>query len=400
MNNDGNYRNVMDYLIKKLEARSRYMTKIKAATNTIGGYEDFRNNKRDMIKQFTEIEDDLTQSANALRALILQNRDLCEQMQQNNMKMQLNESKIMAEMKMMNEISEKDKFLQQEITTLRRELSDRNAFIGELEETLFKLERHIEQTENERDCVVKSNMELKEEIQKLRDENTLLKMQVDFVKKEEDSQHNLKNIIIERENNKKKISEKIKNHLREKTTEQKNTNKVQKTDLLLRISNSIDCLNHLNNLFGSDFMSKIIDDQVDDNYLINIEQELNNFERAKKYTFEENFTEKNNDVKFELINEENEEDEVSPRISVPEKTEPKSPGLRKSKSTSALKCKPYVSFEKSLRDYSLPIRTKVFKATDPGGRYFDDSLIKGGPTQLDISDRNIKRNKLNKSTNL
>ena len=169
-----NYRNVMEYLIKKLEVRSRYMQKVKSAMNSLVSFDEFRDNKKDMIKQFSEIEDDLNQGANAIRALILQNKDLTEQMQQNNQKMQINNSRLQAEMKMMQEINEKNNLIMQENDRLRKYLDDKMNYINELEGVVIKLEDQCSNILKENDYLLKNNNEIKNDLEKIKEENTLL----------------------------------------------------------------------------------------------------------------------------------------------------------------------------------------------------------------------------------
>ena len=398
-----NYKNVMEYLIKKLEARSRYMQKVKSATNSIGSFEDFKENKRDMIKQFSEIEDDLNQGANAIKALILQNKDLTEQMQQNNQKMKINDSRLLAEMKMMQEINDKNNLILQENEKLRKYLDDKINYINELEGVIMKLEDQCNNILKENDFLMKNNNDIKIELEKIREENILLKMQVDYSKRDE--KISLKNIVDEREKNKKKISEKIKNHLKDKTTDK---SVINKADLIMRISNSVDSLNYLNNILGNNFMNSLLNDNVSEDFLKEVKNELENYELSKEnYNFNElvnesnEIREKKNFLHHDLINEENEEDEVSERERYENlnlsKGKLNTKTLKKSKSASSINPKKSSNFQQSLRQYNNTGVKKVFKSKFAPGKFFDEGISYGGVSKLDNLDKNIKKARINKS---
>ena len=72
---------VVDYLIQKLEDRTKLLPKSKIALSNIVTLNDLNDNKRDMLKFFTELEDDLTQGTQAIRTMFSQNKDLAEQIE-------------------------------------------------------------------------------------------------------------------------------------------------------------------------------------------------------------------------------------------------------------------------------------------------------------------------------
>jgi hypothetical protein len=254
--------NLMDYLISKIENRIITMQITRTAVNNIFDLKDLMENKKNMIKHFYEIEDDLKQVTNAIKALIAQNKDYSDQILILQRKNNNLESQGCTDLKMINEINLRNVEIISENEVLHKSLVELRSSNSYLNERNFILESEIKIKEKEIGEFIILNNNLSKRIEKLEEENSLLKMQLERESKEieynqsynetfkhsgsslsihkeknlvspknsnqnskrinsdkeninksrSEEYENLRSILSERENNKKLINEKIKNH--------------------------------------------------------------------------------------------------------------------------------------------------------------------------------------------
>lgn len=330
--NQNNSSNVINYLIKKLEARSRNMQKSRNALNNIFNMQDLIENKKEMIRHFYEIEDDITQGSMGLKAVISQNGDLQEQLDIANKNYKSIEQKYFSHQKIMDQLTHKSNEIFQENIYLKEnlvELDSNNTFfkdrISFLENSLKIKSNEIE----EMNLINKHNLE---KIENLNEENTLLKLQIENLKKmkvesrpaienKDLEYHNIKNIINEREQSKKFINEKIKDfdinpdsdvneykNLNEKKKEnytaetQKSRNRAdQLSNLVVRVLASPENINIFNKRLGSDFMKKMVSQNINESFITKVEDILEELENNQKSSpsFK---NEKNTNMNYNNIN--------------------------------------------------------------------------------------------------
>jgi hypothetical protein len=420
MSETSNMRNVIEYLITKLESRSRYMQKVRLATMAIKGFDDFLENKTHMVKTFTEIEDDLNQGANALKVLNIQNRDFSEQIQQLNRQLTYKDSKESVEIRLVKDLSDKNSFLQQEIGELKHILDEKDSHIAELAESIGSLEAQL-YSQN----YYNSDRDMKENFTKVVEENALMKLQLDVSKKKGKSDtkadgDSLKNLMEEKQNSKRKINEKIKDHLSNMSREtgpsshspRFSSEKHQMLENILeKVSTSDDKLLFVTKAYGNDFMNNLVNGIYDEQYLKIIDESLKEYEKLEKEIHGKQ--KKGRQLTHnDLISERNEEEEQSEterkkeqRKGTNRSRSNSKTGMKRSNSTSVIPPKGHNKpFEKNLRSYNtIEMGAKKFNNfTNPSSGYFDKGAAAGGNTKVDYSEqirkRNLNRNQsLNKS---
>ena len=179
INSFSKYSTLMDYLVKKLEARIKLLPKTRTAIGNIYSQQDLVENKKEMIKHLFDIEDDLKQGVDALKALLSQNRDLTEQLEIS-MEIESNhEIKSIGDINLINELNERNKSLIDECNMMRQMFCDIQEKSGRLQETTLEFqnefkskERFIEELkfENKLNC---------DRVEKVQEENIILKMQIE-----------------------------------------------------------------------------------------------------------------------------------------------------------------------------------------------------------------------------
>jgi hypothetical protein len=425
-------RNVIEYLINKLDARAKYMQKVKTATNSVKSFEDFLDNRLHMLKTFTEIEDDLLQGSNALKVLNVQNKDYAEQIQQLNKQIHYVESKGSIETRLVKELSDKNSQLLQEIEDLKHILDEKDAVIAELNDGFIKLEEQMQSNNFYSKGAVNSNREMQERMSKVVEENALMKLQLDAVRKKGSLdikvEESLKNLLEEKQSSKRKINEKIKEHLSRSNTEpsqrslspkfsdKRRTINLQE-NILQRISASDELLIFVTKAYGNDFMNKLVNGECEEQLLKLVEDSLNAVEKLEGEEHRDAAYPKKGRrlTQSDFISEENEEAEQSetgrqrdmkksPMKSntLRSKSSSKQNVLKRSNSTNVIVKVPAKPFENNLRNYKSNLAARKFNhfSTGTSNGYFDKGLATGGYSKLDYSDTIRKRNisrKLNKS---
>lgn len=348
---------VMDYLVKKLESRAISINKTRLAVNNIADMQDLVENKKEMVKHFYEIEDDFNQSAQAIKALLAQNRDYAEQIEAHHRKIINCESKSASDLRIMNEINQQNNDLLQEIDIFKQELAEvQNSNLYLCDKNAY-LESELKVKEKELEQFVEINRDLEEKYKTVLEENNLLRMREgdnmrekgnyynDYndqpyytEEKEEETKRgnefennnnknttgdNIKSLISEREHTKKLINEKVKSHLSfteksvvitdsdERINTDKNeaekiipNNKKSKADiiskLILKSVESTESINLLNKRFGNNFMQKMLSDDVNEEFLEEVEEVLmkSNSSITSNRSNNAGFANKNEEISF------------------------------------------------------------------------------------------------------
>jgi hypothetical protein len=408
------FRNVIEYLINKLETRAKYMKKVKLATISVNSVKDFLENKKAMMKAFSEIEDDLNQGASALKVLNLQNKDLSEQIEQFNK--QLNQ--VISE----NNAKELNENLIQENNELKRIVEEKDNLINELSEALNKFEDHIVNNENNRqeEFILKDKEQVEnlhveyleqdsppeeniygnlqevnfqeENIQSERINTIIEDNESKYISSGKRSQESLKNLLEHKETNKFKINQKIKqffnkNNPQRRTSQDssvKQENNIQDS-IIEKISNSDDLLIHVTKTFGHDFMNKLLNKELGEDFLKAVEIAINNL--TPEYESETQV--KKSKYNYNTIQEEEEID--SPEIQQKRDILNK---LKRNLYETNNKSKTNKSAERLLKTYNktLGIGRKFMNYTTSSSDYFDKGIATGGISKLDYSENIRKRN--------
>jgi hypothetical protein len=332
INSFSKYATLMDYLVKKLEARIKMFPKTRAAIANISNFQELVENKKEMIKHFFEVEDDLKQGVDAIKALLVQNRDLTEQLEYNTARANSQELKSNDDLNIINELNERNNDLIEECNLMRKkfgEIEEKSSYlrekISEFEDEFKTKEKFIEELTSE-------NNSYSKEIERIADENVLLKMKIESLEKElkkinekgddregnnENNVGNLNFIIAEKELNKKLIEEKVKTHFQNKSiyleekskadyssqpikqnvsvpnvtsksyfnisetgiikseeskVNHKNENLL--SNIIMTVLESEENINLLNKRFGKDFMEKLLSGDVSKQFLKEIDEIL------------------------------------------------------------------------------------------------------------------------------
>lgn len=226
-NINSNSNSVFDYLIKKLDSRIKNLHKTRIAINNIVDMNELRENKIYMSRHFQDIEDEINQAIHSLRALMTQNADVSEHAEICLKKARGFELKLISETKANNELKIINENLNKEIFDLKSTLEEKNSLIVFLNEKITFYENKLQEKDKEILGVKGENERRDEQIKRLFKEIEILNVELDaknFNAAEEIGNHkearekeldidNLKGILSERENKKKLINEKIKEHI-------------------------------------------------------------------------------------------------------------------------------------------------------------------------------------------
>jgi len=158
---------VVDYLIQKLEERTKLLPKSKIALSNIITINDLNNNKRDMIKFFTELEDDLTQGTQAIKTMFALNKDLAEQIENSEIRKKRLELKTNVTEKANSELNYKINELLNENLNLKEKISNIKV---ENTEKINYLESHLEHKKTQLEKLDLVNYELEKKIDALNEE--------------------------------------------------------------------------------------------------------------------------------------------------------------------------------------------------------------------------------------
>jgi len=217
--NDSNLE-VMDYLVQKLEFRQKKITKFKNLFKELDSFESFYSQRNDIYLLLNNLEEDLKQASYAIKALLLQNKSLLNDIN----------SKILENKNLSNEL---------------------NISLGENQNLKMKLE-DIKINENKNKEIINYDMN---------NNNDLINVNIDSIKVDEEGEYdepkmkninlksnntikmnnndnnyknnefnnennyhqlsNVKNIMNEMRNNKKNLKKIIEEHLREQNKNDK-----------------------------------------------------------------------------------------------------------------------------------------------------------------------------------
>lgn len=347
---------IMEYLIQKLESRSRRISKQKSIFTQFSSFEAVYAQKKELFALFSDLEDDLKQASYAIKALLAENKALSIQSGKND---------EMAK-KIIYELTQNNNYLVAENENLRMQL---NNITSPIEDTI----------NNNCDvndlCNTNVNL-INKQLTNITEENEMIDITTN------NQMPNVKNIMNNMKKNKTKLKETIKQHFnknnkpnqshsaekKERKVVSARTKPVQEqiidvpenenetynsksNEILIKIMKSSDSIALLNEKLGNNFMEKI----------------LNNDEEFIK--------------KAEEILEENEQLKVPMRIrnSLMKSKSKDNKKMKRSLSSSftSSRCniiKEGTAFEKSLRDY--PITSKINQKkkfvhyTNPYGNYF------------------------------
>jgi hypothetical protein len=443
LNSFSKFSNLMDYLVKKLEIRAKSLPRTRQIINNIFSIQDLVESKKELNKHFSEIEEDFKQGVEALRALVAQNKDLTEQLEISVSKSSQFESKSQCDLNIMNDLNDKNNILIQENDSLKYAFKSYENNNAELANKISILETQLSSREKQIDEFVSSNSELNAKLEVVKEENVLLRMQLENEKSLEGEKKSfeaticnndiaINSILSERERNKKIINEKIKHHysggivekdeevpieieqeeehtpffgketqgsVKIKAEKLKNKSDLV-SNIMLKSLESPENLNILNKEFGNNFMDKLLSKDVTEEYLLKID----NFLKTKKgeYQFEATPRETEELIKnyeTKIIREETEEKESDPVIIKKYKynkldrsfnsTKSLSKSKKKARSSSTgflTKLEPGKSFESSLRSYrhdlASPTGKNYINFTNPYGKFFDKGIQSGGKSHI------------------
>ena len=222
---NNNYNNsVFDYLIQKLDSRIKNLHKTRIAINNIVDMNELRENKVYMMRHFQDIEDEINQAVNSLKALLIQNADVSEHAEICLKKARGFELKLISESKANNEQKQINENSSKEIFELKNTLEENNSLYAFLNEKITFYENKLQQKDKEILEIKAENDRRDEQVKRLFKEIEILNVELDaknFIAEEEINKEaekeldidNLKGILSERENKKKLINEKIKEHI-------------------------------------------------------------------------------------------------------------------------------------------------------------------------------------------
>lgn len=344
---------IMEYLIQKLESRSKRISKQKAIFSQFSSLEAVYAQKKELLTLFSDLEDDLKQASYAIKALLAENKAVSIQSGKND---------EMAK-KIIYELTQNNNYLVAENENLRLQL---NNITSPIEETI----------NNNCDvndlCNTNVNL-VNKQLTNITEENEMADITSN------NQMPNVKNIMNNMKKNKTKLKETIKQHFNNNNpsylhSSEKKEKKVINThtkpvkekiidvpenetynnksnEILIKIMKSSDSIALLNEKLGNNFMEKI----------------LNNDQEFIK--------------KAEEILEENDQSKVPMRIRnslMKSKSKDKKKMKRSlSSSFTSSRCniiKEGTSFEKSLRDYpstsKITQKKKFVNYTNPYGNYF------------------------------
>lgn len=223
-----NNNSVFTYLIKKLDSRIKNLHKTKIAINNIVDMNELRENRVYMLRHFTDIEDEINQAIHSLKALLTQNADALEHADTCIKKAKALELKVITETKANNELKQLNENLNKEIFGLKSTLDEKNNLIVFLNEKITFYENKLNQKDKEILEMKNEGERRDEQIKRLFKEIEILNIELDaknfnyvedmkkekkLEEKEVEDFDNLRGILSERENKKKLINEKIKEHM-------------------------------------------------------------------------------------------------------------------------------------------------------------------------------------------
>jgi chromosome segregation ATPase len=185
---------------------------------------ELRENKVYMMRHFQDIEDEINQAVNSLKALLIQNTDVSEHAEICLKKARGFELKLISESKANNEQKQINENLSKEIFELKNTLEENNSLNVFLNEKIMFYENKLQQKDKEILDIKAENDRRDEQIKRLFKEIEILNVELDAknfnaeeeINKEAEKEldiDNLKGILSERENKKKLINEKIKEHI-------------------------------------------------------------------------------------------------------------------------------------------------------------------------------------------
>ena len=310
--------NIIDYIVKRIDERLKIMqTSRLLFINTIS-LEELKRNKSAIIKLFIEIEDDMKQTSQALSSLLLQNKDLSEEKENYDKTIRRHEQKAINCEKLLIDANSKNKELHNENQVLSLKLRDIEKFTKQIsyledkldqkDELIIKLDNDKKELtgklENFREEMIKYKEEKDQPVKSIEmvddNENYDSEMSNDFNFKNIDKKLNFSNYFQERQQKKKLINQVIKQHLNndeeinenyenekldtilEKSirNEQDDNNDylIEKREkLILNINNEVDSLSYLEDTLGIDFLSKLLNQNVQLSYLDKDENALKNY---------------------------------------------------------------------------------------------------------------------------
>jgi len=223
------YSTLMEYLVNKLEARIKSLPKARSAIANISNIQELVENKKDIIRDFFDIEDDFKQGINAIKALIVQNRDLTEQIESTTERVNSQEMKSSNDLNIINELNERNNDLIEECNSMRMKFGEIETKSSYLREKILEFEKEFNVKERLIEELKSENNSYLKEIERLSDENALFKIKIEGFEKnfndrefdcDEKSKNNIENIsilIAEKEFNKKLIEDKVKSHFQNKS---------------------------------------------------------------------------------------------------------------------------------------------------------------------------------------
>lgn len=418
---------IMEYLVHKLRSRSINIQSTRNAFNNILDIKDYLNNRREMLKHLSELEDDLKQGYNAIKALMTQNKLLLEekealQKKQGKMEDQVNyeanlykeqNAELLRKLSKSEEEAQTNKeeisFYLQRVTSLEEELKDKDRIIQNLMSMVRSAPHsnyHKEEEPNDKLATRTSEelSNLNQIIQERKSKKNLINTKI---------KHLFGNELVQTSENDNSLHShtanqvtKIKNE--SIPLENKNCERIESKipELVLKIVSSPENINKLNNKLGNDFLGKLMAQDASDSFLKKVKEVIEEVEGdTVPYQFEESTHEhkegvNKNSSSNKLYSESNISNLSNKRskYNTTNKSNPRTKSKTRSHSlnfNNSLMTD--TSFEKSLRSYNITRQShKVFNNfTNPHGRYFDDSLQKGGETKLRLarSMKNIKGNK-------
>lgn len=234
--NTNNNSSVFDYLIKKLDSRIKSLHKTRIAINNIVDMNELRENKVYMSHHFQDIEDEINQAIHSLKALLTQNVDVSEHSEICLKKARGFELKLISEAKANIELKHVNENLSKEIFELKSTLEEKNSLIAFLNEKIAFYENKLQLKDKEILDIKGENEHRDEQIKRLFKEIEILNVELDAknfnaaegfgsdrAQEKELDIDNLKGILSERENKKKLINEKIKEHINNNSKSSKRT---------------------------------------------------------------------------------------------------------------------------------------------------------------------------------
>ena len=275
--------NIIDYIVKRIDERLKIMqTSRLLFINTIS-LEELKRNKSAIIKLFIEIEDDMKQTSQALSSLLLQNKDLSEEKENYDKTIRRHEQKAINCEKLLIDANSKNKELHNENQVLSLKLRDIEKFtkqISYLEDKLDQKDELIIKLDNDKKELTGKLENFREEMIKYKEEKDQPVKSIEMV---DDKQHLNNDEEINENYENEKLDTILEKSIRNEQDDNNDYLIEKREKLILNINNEVDSLSYLEDTLGIDFLSKLLNQNVQLSYLDKVENALKNYKDKMKH---------------------------------------------------------------------------------------------------------------------